>query len=255
MNKPIPDFLVIGAAKSGTTSLISDLRKHPGIFTPGTEVNYFSRYYDNGPDWYKAIFKAPEKIQGEKSTTYLYYPACHERIFKHNPEIKLIIILREPVKRAFSNWNMRFVQNRLLSQAHLFNQSYTNKIENIGFSQLFYHYLSSNALPCRFNEPLDIFSRGLYIDQIEHLMQFFKRDQVLILISEYYFAQPVKVLKTVSEFLNVAHFNSEKSSWKRKTEYTKKPDEKLVREIYQFYKPYNERLFNFLGFEIPEWVY
>jgi hypothetical protein len=253
MNKSIPDFLVVGAAKSGTTSLITDMRKHPEIFTPGIEVNYFSHYYDKGPGWYTAIFKEPGKIQGEKSTSYLFYPVCHERIFNHNPEIKLIILLREPVKRAFSNWTMRYVQHRLLYQAHIFNQQYPNKIENIGFSQLFHHFLSCYSSPCYNNEPLDVFSRGLYINQIESLLQFFKREQILILISENYFRNPVETLSKVSQFLNVDDFPNNQLSWKRKMEYPKKLDESVVSEIHHFYKPYNERLFDFLGFEIPAW--
>jgi len=253
MNRTIPDFLVIGAAKSGTTSLISDIRKHPDIFTPGIEVNYFTRFYDNGPDWYNTIFKESTKIQGEKSTPYLFVKQCHQRIYDHNPAIKLIILLREPVKRAFSNWTMRHVQHRLLNQADIFNQSNPNKIENIGFFHLFNHYLSCHTDPCSFREPLDVFSRGLYIDQIEHLLKYFKRGQVLILISENYFNNPEFELKKVYRFLNVDDFPIKTLSWKRKMEYPLTLDDKVAQEVYQFYKPYNERLFEFLGFEIPQW--
>jgi len=253
MNKAIPDFLVIGAAKSGTTTLITDLRHHPGIYTPGVELNYFTKFYENGTDWYLSRFGFPEKVQGEKSTSYLYSTRCHKRIFDYNPEIKLIILLRDPVKRAYSNWNMRFVQHRLLYQAHLFNIANKFKIENIGFAHIFNDYLACNPEPFSFQEPMDIFKRGLYIDQIEHLLRFFKPEQILILISEYYFADPLKELTKVSNFLHISDFQQNTFAWKRKSEYPVPLDEKVALEIYHYYKPYNERLFNFLGFEIPEW--
>lgn len=253
MNRPIPDFLVIGAAKSGTTSLITDMRKHPEIFTPGIEVNFFSQYFDKGADWYRAKFRFPDKIQGEKSTSYLYDTRCHERIFNHNPEMKLIILLREPVKRAFSNWTMRHVQHRLLMQADIFNLANPSKIENIGFSHLFNHYLTCNSQPFSFQEPMDIFKRSLYIDQIDHLLNFFRRDQILIIISESFFNHPEKELKRLSQFLNISDFVTDNLAWKRKLEYPVKLDEKVAHEIYQYFEPYNERLFKLLGFDIPEW--
>lgn len=253
MERPIPDFLLIGAAKSGTTSLISDLKNHPDIYTPGYEINYFTHFYTNGPDWYSSIFDSPGKIQGEKSTSYLYETACHERIFDHNPGMKLIVLLREPMKRAFSNWAMRHTQGRLLKQVHMFNSRNTSPIENIGFSHLFNAYLTTDLDFVRHQEPLDIFERGLYVEQLAHLQRFFPPEQVLILISERYFHNPQKELLKVSQFLNVGDFPPGTLSWKRKSEYPAKPDKATAETIRQFYKPYNERLFGFLGYEIDEW--
>ena len=253
MERQIPDFLVIGAAKSGTTSLISDLKNHPEIHTPGFEINYFSHFYSNGPEWYHSLFNCPEKIQGEKSTSYLYETECHKRIFSHNPSIKLIVLLREPVKRAFSNWAMRYTQGRLLKQTHLFNKHNLNIIENIGFSHLFNAYLNTESDVVRHQEPLDIFERGLYIEQLTHLRRFFSAGQILILISERYFKNPEPELKKLSSFLNVSDFPSAPPAWKRKSEYYAKPNEATIHSIRQFYKPYNEKLFRFLGFEIDEW--
>lgn len=248
-----PDFLILGAAKSGTTTLINELKNHPEVFTPGVELNYFSHQFTKGADWYNSIFKFPGKVQGEKSTSYFYEKPCHERIFKHNPEMKLIVLLREPVKRAFSNWNMRHVQGRLLKQAYKFNKSAGQPIENIGFSHLFKYYLACNSEVNRHPEPLDIFERGLYIDQIQHLLQYFKREQLLVLIAEAYFGNPAQALDTVSHFLDIATFPSGTHLWERKSDYPIKLDDTVAQGIHQFYKPYNERLFDFLGFEIPEW--
>jgi hypothetical protein len=253
MKKLCPDFLIIGAAKSGTTSLISDLRNRPGVFTPGAEINYFSYLFKNGVEWYTAQFPYPEKMQGEKSTSYLYETDCHRRIFDHNPGMKLIILLREPVKRAFSNWTMRYNQARLLKQVHLFNGRNQTKIENIGFPHLFKHYLSCEPDKVRRQEPLDIFERGRYIEQIESLYGIFPKEQVLILISEQYFDHPVEAIAKISRFLNIDDFPAGHHPWKRKTDYPIELDFETADEIQRFYKPFNDRLYNFLGSEIEEW--
>jgi len=249
----IPDFLILGAAKSGTTSLIKEMRNHPDVCAPGIEVNYFSQRFEKGADWYNSVFANKDKVLGEKSTSYLYETGCHQRIFDHNPGIKLIIILREPVKRAFSNWTMRFTQGRLLKQAHVFNSRNQQKIENIGFSHLFNYYISCNNGSVRHQEPLDIFERGLYIEQINHLMGIFPPDQLLVLIAERYFQQTSQELKRVSTFLKISDFPSGNHAWERKSEYPVKLDEKTATPIRDYYKPFNEKLFRFLGFEIPGW--
>ncbi len=248
-----PDFLILGAAKSGTTSLLCELRNHPDVHAQRIEINYFTQQFTKGNEWYDAIFKFPEKVQGEKSTSYLYDTTCCERIYNYNPDMRLIVLLREPVKRAFSNWNMRHMQGRLLKQSYIFNKSYQPPIENIGFSHLFKYYLSCDSETIRHQEPLDIFERGLYVVQIEQLMKFFKRDQLLILIAEQYFKYPDIALEKVSRFLNIGTFPAGDHLWERKSVYPVKLDEQVALEIYRYYKPFNERLFEFLGDEIPEW--
>jgi hypothetical protein len=250
-----PDFLIIGAAKSGTTSLITDIRRHPDIFTPGVEVNYFSHYFEKGDDWYLAKFRGSERFCGEKSTSYMYAPVCAKRIFDFNPSIKLIILLREPVKRAFSNWTMRHVQHRLLIQAHTFNSRGRQQIGNLGFAHLFKDYLACQTDPVRFYEPMDIFERGLYMDQIERFLSFFPREQLLILVAERYFRTPEETLKRISHFLETDDFPAIPPAWKRKMEYPVTLDEKIANEVRSFYKPHNDRLFSFLGDQIPEWQY
>lgn len=255
MPQPKPDFLIIGAAKSGTTSLITDIRRHPDIFTPGVEFNYFSHYYEKGDDWYISKFRKATGLCGEKSTAYLYYPLCARRIFDFNPRTKLIILIREPVRRAFSNWTMRHVQHRLLMQAHTFNERGKHRIDDLGFGHLFNDYLSCLEDPVRFHEPLDIFGRGLYMDQIERFLVFFPREQILILISEHYFRSPEETLKRVSRFLETDDFPAAPPAWKRKMDYPLALDDRIAREVQKFYKPMNEKLFRFLGEEIPEWKY
>lgn len=106
----LPDFYIIGAAKSGTTSLHAILDKHPGIFMPETkEPEFFARddIYEKGIGYYADLFAEATDSQliGEASPIYSmspYFPNTASRIRKHTPDAKFIFIMREPVSRAFS---------------------------------------------------------------------------------------------------------------------------------------------------------
>lgn len=253
MARQIPEFLIIGAAKSGTTSLITDLRHHPEVCTPGVEVNYFSHFITKGDVWYRSRFAEPLLICGEKSTSYLYDSSCAGKIYRYNPEMKLIIMLREPVRRAYSNWTMRRVQNRLLNQAEHFNSLSKYRISNLGFRHLFHDYLACRNEQERFYEPLDVFERSMYMKQISCFLEWFPRNQLLILISERFFRTPADTLEFVGDFLGIGPFPERQNAWKRKMEYPAPLDPATASEMRTFFQPFNQQLFDFLGEEIPEW--
>jgi hypothetical protein len=109
-----PEFLIIGAQKCGTTSLHHYLNQHPHLIgSKPKEVHFFERdeHYKLGIDWYRQSFFDFKHIVGKKmyfeaTPDYLYRNGVAERIYAHYPHMKLIILLREPVARAFSAWNM-----------------------------------------------------------------------------------------------------------------------------------------------------
>lgn len=104
------DFVIIGAAKSATTWLQTQLQSDPSVYMPDPELHYFSREYDRGADWYLSHFddKGLGKTVGEKSNSYLYEPMAAERLHRDLPQVKLIAQLRNPVERAYSNYCMLF---------------------------------------------------------------------------------------------------------------------------------------------------
>jgi len=108
MRKKGPDFLGIGAQKAGTSWIYACLREHPQIFFPMKEVHFFSRdrNWRKGYDWYESLFaKYPKNaVAGEYSTSYLYHEKTPERIAARYPGVKLIVSLRNPIDRAFSNY-------------------------------------------------------------------------------------------------------------------------------------------------------
>ena len=118
----LPKFLIPGAGKSGTTSLVYYLNQHPGVFVPKyKEPDFFSTvsergHYHRGLEWYESIFDeaAPAAISGEASNLYLYDPESPRLIKKHLPDIKLIFIFREPAARAYSHYWEDLKEGRLL---------------------------------------------------------------------------------------------------------------------------------------------
>ncbi|MEM7666563.1 MAG: sulfotransferase [Pseudomonadota bacterium] len=104
------DFIIIGAGKSATTWLQTQLQDDPAVYMPDPELHYFSREYDREDDWYLSQFsdEGIGKTVGEKSNSYLYEPEAAERIHRVMPGVKLIAQLRNPVERAYSNYCMLF---------------------------------------------------------------------------------------------------------------------------------------------------
>lgn len=104
------DFVIIGAAKSATTWLQAQLQSDPAVYMPDPELHYFSREYGRGDEWYLSQFRdeAIGRTVGEKSNSYLYDPDAAARLYHHLPHAKLIVQLRNPVERAYSNYCMLF---------------------------------------------------------------------------------------------------------------------------------------------------
>lgn len=106
---PLPDFVGIGAEKSGTTWLCRMLQAHPEIYVPGIkEVRFFDRHFHRGADWYSEWFARAGKsvVAGEISPQYMHSPECCHRIWSTAPNTKLLVMLRDPVERAFSHYLM-----------------------------------------------------------------------------------------------------------------------------------------------------
>jgi hypothetical protein len=116
MSEPrLPSFIVIGAAKAATSWITHQLRQRPDVFMPGPEPHYFSRYYDRGDTWYASLFDEaePGQLMGEKSADYLADPNVPRRIAQLLPDAQLIVHLRNPIERAYSDYCMLFRRGRV----------------------------------------------------------------------------------------------------------------------------------------------
>ncbi len=199
------DFIVVGAQKSGTTALHYFLRKHPQIALPERqELHFFdddeifSRPVDY--DLLHRQFRpvagstllrfatARQAIAGEVTPSYLYWKPAMERIWNYNRQIKLVILLRNPIDRAFAHWNMQRFKDR----------------EPLGFLD------ALKEEPRRIAQPLTIESRrfayvdrGFYSGQLERVFKFFPREQVHFVKFEDFRDRKQETLDGVFEFLGV----------------------------------------------------
>tara|TARA_B100000886_G_scaffold181021_1_gene124144 strand:- start:5394 stop:5780 length:387 start_codon:yes stop_codon:yes gene_type:complete len=112
IKRPIIDFIIIGAQKSGTTSIYNNLIDHPKISLQSelnpelSEIHFFDKNWKKGINWYKSKLNYDKEIVGEKTPSLLYLSHTFPLIQQVNPHVKLIVILRNPIDRAFSNYKM-----------------------------------------------------------------------------------------------------------------------------------------------------
>ncbi|NOY98542.1 MAG: sulfotransferase domain-containing protein [Chloroflexi bacterium] len=271
-----PNFLIIGSQKAGTTTLHRVLRQHPQIYMPETkEINFFFKdeLYRRGAEFYARYFAeaADEPLRGEASPGYICHPDAPARIHALLPDAKLILTVREPIRRALSQyWDNR----RHLSEPHTFAQAVDL-------------YLGDEYVPGQ----KGYFSRGTYMRYIRNYLAHFPRRQLLVLVFEEMLAEPRAFYRRIFEFLGVdPDFESDDFSqafnpttiWKnpfyqiliRKPRYQKYVpakarrlffwgkqirfhvppiDEGLRKRLEDFYQPWNSELAEFLGRDLTEW--
>ena len=205
----LPDFIIIGVEKGGTTSLYDYLIRHPSIISARTkEVHYFDTNY-LGLWWYKAhfptifkkiLFKVLKKkiLTGEATPYYIFHPLAASRIFKDLPNVKLIVILRDPVDKAYSQYydNRRKNQEELSFEDAIQKESERTQgekekiIKNPKYNSKNYWFFS-------------YLSKGIYSEQLKHWFSIFPRKQFLILETIELQSNPQKVLNEVFSFLGI----------------------------------------------------
>jgi len=188
----LPSFLIIGAQKAGTTSLHAALEHHPDIFMSTPKELYFfdvDENYNRGTEWYAKFFRdwRDEKVAGESTPDYLWYKPVPERIAEILPNAKLIILLRNPVSRAYSSYWY----------------AYCNGDETLSFEDA----LAAESFRATQGRSIHGISsyveRGLYSEQIKRYLNFFDRSQLLFLITEEYKKNPENTLQKATKFLGV----------------------------------------------------
>ena len=176
---PLPDFLGIGAQRSGSTWLHELLASHPQIYVPRRrkEVHYFDWYYDRGIRWYGRFFgsaAARIRVRGEVTPDYLYHPDAPARISATLPACKLIVMLRRPEDRAISHYRL-LVRDDALSA---------------GF------WDAARSMP-------EILDRGHYSRYLRRYLDFFGRDRLLVLTFERSMSSPDAAKRLLASFLGV----------------------------------------------------
>ena len=244
-----PNFICIGVQKGGTTSLKEYLNLHPEIYMASREKHFFDRKLSHGElsdkciKKYEESFKTNKKIVGEKTPSYNYLRYAVDRIYDYDKNMKLIIILREPISRAFSQYNMNLNWEKKTLNDKTDEQIFNEVIleENIKLNEL-----TSNGGY--------LIIRGFYDEILEYILSKFSRDNLYIGISEEINQNKLKYYNEIYEFLGATKLkkiNYELNTHVRK--YTKRIPKKLEKYLYNIYKPHNEKLYKILGRKIDLW--
>ena len=196
-----PEFLVIGAQKAGSTSLYEYLVQHPLISAAKTkEVQYFSNLFINGERWYRSNFPFlwRQGMTGEATPYYLFHPLAPKRIHNYNPAMKIIVVLREPVKRAISHYYHAVshgFESREIAEAFTNEECMVKEEEK--------KLCADPTFQSFKHQELSYVSRGFYAKQLDRYAHLFNADNLLILRSEDLFEDPLQVLMQTFTFLQV----------------------------------------------------
>jgi hypothetical protein len=210
--RALPHFLVIGAQKAGTTSLYAYLSEHPDVLPAARkEVHFFDLNYGQGERWYRSMFplrahlaarsrsRSRPVVTGEASPYYLFHPMAAERAAALVPDAKLVVLLRDPVERAWSHYRHEVAAGR----------------EPLGFAA------ALDAEPGRLagctaalrtgpaghveteHRIHSYISRGMYADQLRGWLEHYPRSQLLVLVAEDLFGDPAPVWRRTVDFLGL----------------------------------------------------
>lgn len=202
-----PSFFIIGTQKGGTTSLFNYLIQHPDILSPHhKEMRFFDKYFDYGFDWYNYYYPKFQKgkITGEASPEYLYNIHTPQRMHQAYPGAKIIVMLRNPIDRAFSNYNMiKSWGEEPLS----FEEAIETEIERTKEEK---QQLLAGT-PLRFLYKVMHYTyadRGFYSKQLKHWFKYFDKSQFYFIRSEDFFADPKQQTAFVLDFLDLNRSDS-----------------------------------------------
>jgi len=238
--------MVAGVFKGGTSAAANNLGRHKDIEVPPREIHFFNRHWGNGVDWYRKRFRYNRKLVGEKTPSLLFCKEAHRRMRSVVPKAKLIVLLRNPITRAFSHW--RFArQCEKAGTPKTFEEGIKRNLEALAKYDLDTYYNK--------NINFDYVGIGLYLNQLEHLLRYYPREQIFIAISERVKKNMRAEYNKMARFLGVGDFPQSTSFATRNVGKSKSKMQPVTSLLLRgFYQPHNEKLFELLGYDIPEWA-
>jgi len=225
MNSRLPDFIVIGAQRCGTSSLWRTLCEHPALVpaTPHKEVHYYDNNYAKGRAWYESRWPARKdgKVHFEATPSYIFRDRVPERVARDIPHAKFVLLLRNPVDRAWS--------------------------------QYWVYQAVYGGMKVLFNPSHETVRRGVYVQGLKQWHRYFLREQILVLKSEDFFAHPTAIVDEVLDFLALPSNVMPKGVHvydpleHQKFRYgTRAIPDKIKAHLTKYYAPHNAELYDYL---------
>ena len=250
-SQALPDFIIIGAMKSGTSSLFDYLGQHPQLFPSSKkEVHFFDGGltldvddFAKGQAWYRAHFPPKKQMSADSKTfeaspLYMFNPLVPKRVFNLIPKVKIIAILRNPTERAISHYfHEKRKGNEPLSIYEALQEE-ENRLESVIKVQ---DYKSKTFRQYSYK------SRGLYKQQIEGYLNYFSWQQILILSSEELFSEPDSTLRRVLEFVGAdPEFKIKDLEARNVATNRSNVDPKVYDYLNNYFLPHNQALYELI---------
>ena len=246
--RSLPDFIIIGAVRSGTTSLYYNICQHPCVLSAAyDELGFFDSNFHLGLNWYRSLFptlfskwivKYNKKfaITGEDTPFYIWSPLVAKRILKILPNIKLIVLFRNPVDRAYSNYHLTIREgNENLS----FEDAIQVELKNLDDANNEYDIK-------KYTIPSSYIAKGFYADQLKIWLELFNPEQLFIISTEDLESNPQKTLDGVYNFLKISKSHKLIPEKKKVASYPKMKN-KTREFLIDLYKKKNAELFTMIG--------
>jgi hypothetical protein len=236
------DFVVAGVQKAGTTAIHDFLAQHPQVALLRDQALHFfdkDENFQGAPDYNVLLGNFNRgwrwKVAGEVTADYLYYPNAIDRIAAYNPRMKVVISLRNPVDRAFSQWNMRREKN----QEPLEFLDALKRDQEIGV----WKRPRGNAY----------LARSLYAPQLEKVFELFPREQVLVIKYESFRADAFPIVDQIFDFLGVDRITRLKNKSRNVGSYSRRLTGQERAEAGAFFQEDISRVEELLGWNCRDW--
>jgi len=190
-NGRLPDFLIIGAMRAGTSGLAAYLRSHPQVYmSRRKELHFFDERFQAGVEWYRKQFVdvAPDQLSGEATPIYMYLPEVAPRMHQTVPSAKLVAVLRNPVDRAYSHyWKTRGMGNETLDFEEAIEAEQERLAAGGRVARVSYSYLD----------------RGSYLAQLQNVARYYPEDAIHVLKFEDLRDVTQTTLRSLAAFLGI----------------------------------------------------
>jgi Sulfotransferase domain len=242
--RSLPGAVILGAQKCGTSSLHNYLTQHPGVIAPlRKEVHYFDVNYGRGEAWYRGHFgrQGDPGLNLDSSPYYLFHPAVPARMHQLLPDARLIVLLRDPARRAYSHyWHERDKARESLS----FEAAIDAEPARLGRSE---QQLASGEMTFSREHQLHSYlARGRYAEQLERWFAFYPRRRIHVLRFEDFAKDPLGGLNQTLAFLGLPEAKSVRLDARNTRRYPAMEAGTAAR-LRQYFEPHNRRLEALLG--------